>query len=159
MMLSTAIRKVRIEDIDQILKIEQEAFPKSAYSREYFLLFAGRFPDTFLVVESGENIVGYIVFDMGGHILSMAVKAETRRKGLGTALFIRAGRSVQKRPWLEVRSKNRGAIAFYKRQGMKIIGRMPNYYRDDDALVMALDEKKWEKMKEYDAEKLIPKER
>jgi len=38
--------------------------------------------------------------------------------------------------WLEVRSRNRGAIEFYKRLGMKIVGKIPKYYRGDDALIM-----------------------
>jgi len=57
-------------------------------------------------------------------------------------LFMYAIQSVQKRLWLEVRSKNSGAIAFYKRLGMKITGRISNYYGDDDALIMVMSQKK-----------------
>jgi len=42
--------------------------------------------------------------------------------------------------WLEVRSRNTAAIAFYRRMGMEIDGRIQDYYEDDDALMMVLSE-------------------
>jgi ribosomal-protein-alanine N-acetyltransferase len=144
---SSLIRKFRIEDIDKIAEIEEEAFPKTAYPRECFLRFARSLPDTFVVIEAGKDVLGYIVFDMHGHIITMAVKAEFRRKGLGTALFTHAARCAQKRLWLEVRSENSGAIAFYKRQGMEVTGKIPNYYVHGDALIMVLSETNWNQMR------------
>lgn len=41
--------------------------------------------------------------------------------------------------WLEVRSKNTGAIGFYQRIGMRIVGKVQGYYHGDDALIMILD--------------------
>jgi ribosomal protein S18 acetylase RimI-like enzyme len=68
------------------------------------------------------------------------VKPVHRRKGFGKMLFLRALESAKKRVWLEVRSKNGGAIAFYNSMGMKIRERVTNYYGDDDALIMVLRE-------------------
>ena len=132
------IRRFRPDDINKILTIEKQAFPKTAYSRQIFLNFGYNFPDTFNVIETGDDIVGYIMFDKSGHIHSTAVKPELRMKGFGRMLFIHAAKYAQKRLWLEVRSKNTGAIAFYKSMGMKITGRIPNYYQSDDALIMAM---------------------
>jgi ribosomal-protein-alanine N-acetyltransferase len=87
-------------------------------------------------VESNKEIVGYIIFDLTGHIHSTVVKKSYRRKGFGKMLFMHALRCSKKGLWLEVRSRNRGAIEFYKRLGMKIVGKIPKYYRDDDALIM-----------------------
>ena len=56
-------------------------------------------------------------------------------------LFLHAQDAAKKRLWLEVRSKNNIAIAFYKGMGMEITGRVTNYYGDDDALIMVLSEK------------------
>ena len=134
------IRKFKREDIHKILEIEEEAFPKTAYPKETFLYYAERVPDNFMILESGDDIAGYIIFDMDGHIHSTAVKPVHRRKGFGKMLFLHALVSAKKRLWLEVRSKNRGAIAFYKRMGMKITGKVTNYYGDDDALIMVLSE-------------------
>jgi ribosomal-protein-alanine N-acetyltransferase len=137
-----AIRRFKREDINKILEIEQQAFPKTPYSKGTFLSYAKSLPDSFLVLETGTDIAGYIIFDRGGHIHSTAVKPAYRRKGFGTMLFMHAVSCAQKRPWLEVRLKNDSAVEFYQSVGMKIIGRIPNYYRNDDALIMILDDKR-----------------
>lgn len=135
------IRKFKIDDINKILEIEKQAFPKTAYPKETFLNYGNSFPDTFTVIETGDDIIGYIIFDRGGHIHSTAVKRTYRMKGFGKMLFIHAAKCAQKRLWLEVRSKNSGAITFYKRLGMKITGKIPNYYGSDDALIMVMSQK------------------
>ena len=70
----------------------------------------------------------------------MAVKTKYRRRGFGKVLFLHARDAAKKRLWLEVRSKNGTAIAFYKSMGMKITGKVANYYGDDDALIMVLSD-------------------
>lgn len=139
--LSVRIRKFNTEDINEILEIEQQSFPKTAYPKEVFLNFAKNSPRTFVVIETGKDIAGYTMFEMSGHILSMAVKRRYRRKGFGKKLFMHALSFVRKRLWLEARSSNTGAIGFYMRLGMEIVGEIPNYYGDDDALVMILSKK------------------
>ena len=136
------IRKFKLEDINRILEIEGQAFPKTAFSREAFLDCADRLSDSFIVVEVGEDIAGYMIFDMGGHILSMAVKSRFRRMGIGTVMFMHALKCANKRLQLEVRSKNVGAISFYKRLGMRIAGKITDYYGTDDALVMVLNQRR-----------------
>jgi ribosomal-protein-alanine acetyltransferase len=130
------IRKFHTEDMHKILEIEAQAFPKTAYSKEMFLEYAKGFPDGFLVIEASEDIVGYIIFDMSGHIHSTAVKHTHRRKGFGKMLFLHALKCANTRLWLEVRSKNHNAVEFYKKLGMRTVGMIPNYYETDDALIM-----------------------
>jgi ribosomal-protein-alanine N-acetyltransferase len=132
-------RKFKAEDITQVLEVEKQAFPKTVFSKATLLKYADSFPDTFILLQVGENIVGYIIFDLTGHIHSTVVKKSYRRKGFGRLLFMHALRRVKKSLWLEVRSRNHEAIEFYKRLGMKIIGEIPNYYVDDHALVMRLE--------------------
>ena len=136
MKIEHKIRKFKAEDINKILEIEKQGFPKSVFSKATFLNYADNLADTFIVVESNKEIVGYIIFDLSGHIHSTVVKQSYRRKSFGKMLFMHASRCAKKGLWLEVRSKNRGAIEFYKRLGMKIVGKIPKYYRDDDALIM-----------------------
>ena len=135
------IRNFNPKDINQITEIEEQVFPKTAYSKRTFLHYGSNFPDTFCVVESQDEIVGYIIFDEGGHIHSTAVKRTYRMKGFGRILFMHAKKYTQERLWLEVRSKNSEAIAFYKSLGMKIIGKISNYYGSDDALIMVMNQK------------------
>jgi len=134
------LRKFRLEDIHKVLEIEKDAFPKTAYPKEIFLYYARRSPDSFVIIETANDIAGYIIFDMDGHIHSMAVKPVYRKKGFGRRLFMHASASAKRNLWLEVRSKNSGAIAFYERMGMRIIGKVANYYGNDDALIMAVSE-------------------
>jgi ribosomal-protein-alanine N-acetyltransferase len=136
------IRGFKRGDIHEILEIEAQAFPKTAYSRGTLLRYARAFPHGFFVLETNEGIAGYIIIDIDGHIHSTAVKLGFRRQGFGTKLFTRAVAGAQKRPWLEVRSRNSGAIAFYKTMGMNLLGKIPGYYGDDDALILVLDQGK-----------------
>jgi ribosomal-protein-alanine N-acetyltransferase len=132
----TRIREFRWTDIDGVLAVEARAFPKSRYPMEAFFNFAERYPDTFIVIETEADIAGYMIFDTEGHVHSTVVRPEYRRRGFGRMLFDYASAYARKALWLEVRSKNRGAIAFYRIMGMEATERVPNYYGDDDALVM-----------------------
>jgi len=133
------IRSFSLEDLKQILEIEREAFPKTGYPKDVILNYAKRLPDGFIVVETGEHIVGYMIFDQTGHVYSAAVRPSHRRKGFGRKLFLHASEQSYGKLWLEVRSKNTGAIGFYQRIGMRIVGRVEGYYHGDDALIMILD--------------------
>ena len=135
------VRQFRSKDIERILEIEAEAFPKTAYPKEVLLLYASRLSESFLVFEAEAGVVAYIIFDSEGHIISMAVKTSHRRKGLGTELFRHALEKVESL-WLEVRSKNDGAIRFYEKMGMRAVGKANDYYDGDDALIMVLNEEK-----------------
>jgi len=133
------IRKFEPGDIEEIHAIERQAFPKTAYSKELLLHYGMHYPETFVVIETGEGIVGYIIFDTSGHIHSTAVKSAQRKRGFGTMLFRYARKHVDRKLWLEVRSRNTGAIGFYKAMGMRVSGSIQNYYGKDDALVMVLE--------------------
>jgi ribosomal-protein-alanine N-acetyltransferase len=135
---NSIIRKFEAGDIGEILEIERQAFPKTAYSRELLLHYAAHYPETFAVMEAGKEVVGYIIFDKSGHIYSTAVKVAHRRRGFGTMLFKHALNYVDRKAWLEVRSRNTGALEFYRGMGMRVSGRVPYYYGNDDALVMVL---------------------
>ena len=141
MKISPQVRTFTSEDIDKILGIESQAFPKTRYSEEIFLTYAKVLPEGFIVAEIGEDIAGYMIFDPNGHVHSTAVEATHRRKGLGRMMFMHASRHAKARLWLEVRSKNKDAIRFYEELGMKVIGKVPGYYDSDDALLMVLDQR------------------
>jgi len=131
------IRKVRPADFDELLKIEAEAFPKSQYDLGEFWMLHQTYPNTFLV-EVSDLMDGYIVFSLDGHLISMAVRSERRRKGTGTRLVQEAiAHCVGKPLRLEVRVGNVGAQEFYLALGFNLIGRAKGYYHDgEDALLM-----------------------
>lgn len=131
------IRKVRPEDFEELLNIEAEAFPKSQYDLGQFWLLYENYPNTFLV-ELSELIDGYIVFSLDGHLISMAVRSERRRTGIGSRLVQEAIAHCAGKPLcLEVRVGNVGAQEFYLALGFNLIGRAKGYYHDgEDALLM-----------------------
>jgi ribosomal-protein-alanine N-acetyltransferase len=133
------IRPFSLGDLKQILEIERKAFPKTGYPKEVILNYAKRLPEGFIVAETGEQIVGYMIFDQTGHVYSTAVRPSHRRKGVGRKLFLYASERSFGKLWLEVRSKNTGAIDFYQRIGMRTVGKVQGYYHGDDALIMILD--------------------
>ena len=139
------VRTFKAEDMDQILEIETQAFPKTPYPKEVLLGYANTPSDRFLVLEAGKDLLGYIIFSQDGHIISTAVKTAQRRKGFGRTLFTYALNHADKILWLEVRSRNDEAIKFYENMGMKKIRKSRNYYGDDDALIMVSGEKREER--------------
>jgi ribosomal-protein-alanine N-acetyltransferase len=137
------IRPFSLLDLEFILQIENQSFPKSPYDWMTFLNLHTLYPETFLVYvgtnrgQKGEKILGYIVFSQEGHILSIAVEPHHRRKGIGRELLQRAMKiSPLKKVWAEVRRSNQGAQAFYSKMGFQTIGTVPNYYGNDDALII-----------------------
>jgi ribosomal-protein-alanine N-acetyltransferase len=131
------IRKVQPSDFEELLKIEAEAFPKSQYDLGQFWSLHQTYPNTFLV-DVSDLIDGYIVFNLEGHLISMAVRSKERRKGIGTRLVQEAAAYCGDQPLLlEVRVSNVGAQEFYLALGFNFIGRAKGYYHDgEDALLM-----------------------
>lgn len=130
------IRIFTLPDVDRILEIEAQAFPKLPYSRRIFTSLYRSNPTTFLVYEE-EEILGYLVYTPEGHIISIAVEPRHRRKGIGTQLVREVFRnSTGEFIWVEVRETNAGAQVFYEKLGFRKKGVVPRYYWTEDAYIM-----------------------
>ena len=134
--LPVKLRAFRIADMNQVLEIEEQAFPKTPYPKDILSGYANSPSYRFVVLERSKHLLGYIIYSKDGHLISTAVRREERRKGFGRTLFMCALKDTEERLWLEVRSKNDSAILFYKSLGMETIGKTPGYYGDDDALIL-----------------------
>ncbi|MBM4276984.1 MAG: GNAT family N-acetyltransferase [Deltaproteobacteria bacterium] len=136
------IRHFSLSDLNAILKIERESFPKSPYDRMTFIHLHSLYPEHFFVytgTTSGkeDRIWGYIIFSPEGHIISLAVLPGQRKKGVGKQLLRRAMEVPHlKGLQAEVRRSNLGARAFYLRMGFRIVGAVSNYYGNEDALII-----------------------
>lgn len=139
-------RKMTIEDIDQILLIEEEAFA-SPWTREAFAheMTTNEY-SYYVVAETDEKqIVGYcgmwIVLDES-HITNVAVAEHMRGQKIGEGMMREAIRIVRERDvvlmTLEVRVTNNVAKNLYYKLGFQDGGIRKNYYTDtqEDALVM-----------------------
>ncbi len=131
-----SIRRFKWTDMDAIMEIEQEAFPKSPYSGFTLSYYASAYRNNFLVYLVDGRVVAYIIFYPDGHIISIAVKPEYRRRGIGTELVNEVLKRTGGRAMVEVRMSNEGAKKFYRRLGFSLLGIIRGYYGNEDALVM-----------------------
>jgi len=135
------IRPVRQDDIAEISLLEEASF-NDPYPSYFLSELARDNPDTFLVLTLNEEIVGYGVVDHWedhDHLISIAVRPDSRRKGLGEALLVELEKRLSKeRPLkLEVRQSNLAAIRLYSKRGFTKTGVAEGYYGDgEDAIVM-----------------------
>lgn len=149
------VRRTRKEDIPRVIQINRLTLPEN-YPEFFFYDHLENWPEIFLVAEVEGNIVGYIMcrietgigfFHMlpvrKGHIVSIAVLKEYRRKGIGLKLMVESMSAMKdvynaKEVYLEVRVSNEPAINLYRKLGFQIIKRLPGYYSDgEDAYLMA----------------------
>ncbi|ADB57514.1 ribosomal-protein-alanine acetyltransferase [Archaeoglobus profundus DSM 5631] len=140
------IREYSVKDFRDIMEIDGEAFsPRNPVYDVYIYVTYG---SDLLVADIGGKVVGYIaVMDIDretSKIVSLAVKKEFRRKGIGTKLLStaieRCKERGKKKIILEVRVSNYPAQNLYKKMGFKIVDVIPNYYQDgEDAYLMVLD--------------------
>ncbi len=135
------IANFKISNLEKIIEIEKEAFPKKiAFSREAFEEFYFREPENFLVAKVGNEIVGYGIGKESkgkGEIISVAVRENWRRKGIGTKIVERLIENLKRKGarkiFLHVREKNEVAISFYQKLGFKILKKIENYYSNGDS--------------------------
>lgn len=151
------LRKFGMNDLASVTRINQACLPEN-YTDIFFLDLNRRFPETFVVGEEDGEIVGYIMcrVEVGlsnlglsglvkkGHVVSVAVLPEHRRKGIGEALIKQAMEGMRaysaKQCYLEVRVTNEEAISLYKKLGFEIARTIHGYYADgEDAFVMSRD--------------------
>ena len=146
--MNICIRKMRPEDIPEILNIEIAAFSlpwsKKAYEEELVNQIAH-----YLVLTLNDLIAAYtgmwIVLDEA-HITNIAVAAEHRKHGYGEMLLsklISYAKSLGAESMtLEVRKTNFAAQNLYRKLGFTEYGVRSSYYSDnnEDALIMWLFE-------------------
>ena len=140
-----SIRKMELADLDRVMDIEQKSYtlPWSYTSYVYELVENSR--ALYIVAQLGMELVGYcgmwIIFDEG-HITTVAVDPDYRRKGVGRQLIealIQMGTAQGvKRFTLEVRVSNLNAQSLYKAMGFQSVGIRKGYYSDngEDAYIM-----------------------
>jgi len=138
--LNLVFRSVQARDLPAIYEIEKTSF-REPYPPSFIDTLAHLNPETFLVAEENGRIVGYVVATLQeeslGHIISIAVSPDRRRRGVGSALALRILEALRKSGVesvrLEVRRSNGVAQRFYEKLGFKKAWVIKNYYRNEDA--------------------------
>ena len=137
-------RDARESDLDAVAALEAVAFP-IPWKRDYFGAEIGA-PHRFnrVAKDGAGTLVGYVFCAYAGgeiHVNKIAVAERWRRRGIGAMLmsevFELGARIRAVEIYLEVRTTNDPARAFYRGFGFREAGRRPAYYFDgEDALVM-----------------------
>lgn len=138
------VRKFCPTDLKRVYEIESMSFDQSYGIQIFQQLY--EMGIGFLVAEENGYVVGYVMFwlkyENQGHIISLAVDKNYRRKGYGTQLLAKAIGIlflITDTIYLEVRATNTGAIEFYKQFQFKQDRVVPNYYESgEDAVVLYL---------------------
>ena len=163
--MQTALRKIGDytirhcgpSDLPSVVEINIASLPEH-YSDYFFESILKELPESFIVAETNQKVVGYIMckiefgfsnfrklgFVKKGHVVSVAVLPEHRGKGIGRSLLLEAinGLAFRKSDeiYLEVRVSNDLAVRMYQSLGFLIKSRLRSYYRDgEDAYLMALE--------------------
>jgi ribosomal-protein-alanine N-acetyltransferase len=148
------LRKFVPDDLQNVMQINRVCLPEN-YTDFFFIDLQQRFPETFIVAEEDGKLLGYIMcrIEVGlsniglgglirkGHVVSIAVLPQSRRKGVAQAIINRALDGMRfykaKLGFLEVRVTNEPAISLYKKLGFEVTRTNNGYYSDgEDAYVM-----------------------
>lgn len=133
------VRKAKRADLAALVAIETASFTNDRLSRRSLRYFIAAPNAEVIVAEIKGVLAGYalVAFRKGSAIArlySIATDPDFRGRNLGLALLRAAERLALKRGAefmrLEVRCRNRRAIALYERQGYRRFGRIDDYYED-----------------------------
>jgi ribosomal-protein-alanine N-acetyltransferase len=152
------IDRMKKEDIDQVLGIEQASF-SMPWSRNLFLSeFRSPRVSNLLVAlfnNTVRTVAGFIIFwvvEDEMHILNLAVLPKLRRQGIARKLVLAAirlaGLKGAQRAFLEVRASNLTAQKLYSNLGFTGTSIRRDYYDSpvEDAVVMKLEQGAFEKL-------------
>jgi len=154
MQTAFTIRRFEPADLDRVMEINRICLPEN-YSPSFFMSIFEEFPETFVVAEEAGEVVGYAMcrvehrFGFGlpgggkrGHLISIAVLPDFRRKGVASTLMGEVMKALVGYGcgdlFLEVRASNVGAVRLYRKLGFKLERRIRYYYADgEDGYVMS----------------------
>ena len=149
------IRNPTISDLEDIVHINRVCLPEN-YSVAHFIELIKSWKNTSCVAELNNKVIGYILMRIEGgtstpwkprskkkgHIISVAVLPEARRRGIGIQMMefvMAAGKELEllTEITLEVRQSNLGAINLYRKLHFVSYKIISGYYSDgEDAILM-----------------------
>ncbi len=141
------VRPLTISQLDECWRLDQRCFVDGeAYSRETFeYLLTAPESVSFRAVTKGGTMVGFVVGlvepDHTGHVTTVGVAPEHRRRHIAKRLMLQVEEGFRRRNVrlvrLEVRSVNSPAQKVYENLGYTVTQRLPKYYSNGgDGLLM-----------------------
>jgi ribosomal-protein-alanine acetyltransferase len=141
------VRPLTVTQLDECWRLDQRCFVDGeAYSRDTFeYLLTAPESVSYRAVTQGGAMVGFIIGlvepDHTGHVTTVGVAPEHRRRRIARRLMEKAEDGFRRRDVrivrLEVRSINTGAQQLYQNLGYVVTQRLPRYYSNGgDGLLM-----------------------
>lgn len=139
------VRKFIPQDLKRVFEIENMSFDQSYGINMFQQLY--EMGIGFLVAEEEGYVIGYVMFwikyENQGHIISIAVDKNYRRRGAGTELLLKAIGILSllriDAIYLEVRQSNTEAVKFYEKFNFIKDRVVPGYYESGEgAIIMYL---------------------
>ena len=141
------VRPLTAAQLDECWRLDLRCFVDGeAYSRETFeYLLTSPESVSYRAVTPDGTMVGFIVGivepDRTGHITTLGVAPEHRRRGIAQRMLLKVEEGFKRRgvriTRLEVRSVNTGAQDLYQKLGFAVTQRLPRYYSNGgDGLLM-----------------------
>jgi len=133
------IDRFRLRDLGAVRRLEKGTFGRHAFDGATFVYFAFSRSHRFLVARDRSEMIGYVVGRQSGwgrrkqgHIVSIAVRDDHRRHGLGATLLTEVLAQLRdagvEEVVLEVGETNDSAIRLYQRFGFEVDRTLPNFY-------------------------------
>jgi ribosomal-protein-alanine N-acetyltransferase len=131
------LRPFRPADLDTLFEIDRECFPPGiSYPREELRRFVEFRGGKTWIAEEGGEIAGFLIAHRQpgrvGHIVTIDVREQVRRRGVGRELMRAAEEWAHSNRlqliYLETAEDNRAAQAFYEALGYDKVEKIPRYY-------------------------------
>lgn len=141
------IRKMTLDDLEQVVAIDQVAFSLPWPARSFQFELTDNLASRCWVADLDGRVVGmmvawFIVDEI--HIATIATHPDFRKQGIGEKLLLHTLQSAKEEgaltSFLEVRESNDAALELYRKFGFVESGRRESYYNDngEDAILMTL---------------------
>lgn len=156
--LYVKIKKMTNDDLDEVMRIEELAYPNHHWSKNSFYQeLSNKLAHYYCVVDTNTNellaYIGYWQILEEAHITTLAVHPNYRNNQLAQILLMTliddCYKQMIKYITLEVRESNLAAISLYEKLGFSSIGQRKNYYQDngENALIMFTENIWYDKFK------------
>ena len=137
--MSVTLRKMTLDDIEQVIAIDQVSFSLPWPQRSFQFELTDNPASRCWVAEFDGRVVGMLVGWLivdEIHIATIATHPDYRKQGIGKKLLALALDSAREEgavsSFLEVREGNTVALEMYRKFGYVEDGRRESYYKDND---------------------------
>ena len=137
--MSVKIEAISTKHLDRLHEIEIKCFEKEAFTKQQIAYLLTDYNSTGFIAKLNDEIVGFVIGKIHrgkksatGHVLTIDVSPEHRRKGVGLRLLQEIERIFKSEGvrvcFLEAREDNIAGLSLYQKFGYGKVERLENYY-------------------------------